>query len=47
MEKFKDTITSCGLCDMGFKGSQLTWNNRREDVSFTKERLDHVLANKD
>lgn len=47
MEKFRDTLTSCGLCDLGFKGSWFTWNNGGDHAGFTKERLDRVLAKKE
>nr|XP_011470506.1 PREDICTED: uncharacterized protein LOC105353227 [Fragaria vesca subsp. vesca] len=33
--KFRNTMTRCGLMDMGFVGSRFTWSNK-----FTKERLD-------
>lgn len=31
--------------DLGWKGKMFTWNNRHEDGTFTKERLDRVVAN--
>lgn len=34
------------LFDLGGIGDKFTWSNRHEDTSFTKERLDKVLANK-
>ncbi|XP_024200296.1 uncharacterized protein LOC112203585 [Rosa chinensis] len=35
MLKFRQTMASCGLIDMGFVGCRFTWSNK-----FTKERLD-------
>jgi endonuclease/exonuclease/phosphatase family metal-dependent hydrolase len=32
---------------MGFKGSKYTWTNRQSDGTFTKERLDRAMANKE
>jgi hypothetical protein len=32
---------------MSFKGSKYTWTNGRSDSTFTKERLDRVVANKE
>jgi hypothetical protein len=47
MEKFREAIKNCLLCDMGFSGSKYTWSNGHTDGSFTKERLDRALANVD
>lgn len=45
MEGFRNALEERQLCDMGYNGSQFTWSNRRQDDSFTKERLDWVVAN--
>jgi hypothetical protein len=45
MEKFREAIDNCSLCDLGFSGSKYTWSNGHSDGSFTKERLDRALAN--
>jgi hypothetical protein len=44
MEKFQRMLEDCHLCDLGFKGLKYTWNNRRHDGEFTKERLDRAVA---
>ena len=38
-------LTSCNLHDLGYNGSRYTWMNCRQDESFTKEHLDHAVAN--
>ena len=45
MEKFCVAMECCGLNDLGFQGSRYTWNNGRDDVNFTKKRLDRALGN--
>ena len=40
MQGFRDTVGSCNLGDLGFKGDIFTWAN-----SLTKCRLDRCLAN--
>jgi hypothetical protein len=44
---FKDSINSCGLQDLGYKGDIFTWNNRQQDNHFIKARLDRFLATND
>jgi hypothetical protein len=45
MEAFQNTLASCGLSDLGYKGPKFTWSNGREGDDFTKERLDKAVAN--
>jgi hypothetical protein len=45
MAEFQQTLTSCELYDMGYKGSKYTWCNFREGLDFIKERLDRGLTN--
>lgn len=42
-----DNIESNGLVDLGWKVQQFTWSNGHSNDSFTKERLNRALANKD
>lgn len=45
MSNFRSTMEDCNLYDLGFLGNPYTWSNKHECSSFTKERLDHVVAN--
>lgn len=45
MENFKNTLDYCGLSDVHCNGPIFTWNNGKEGIDFTMERLDRVLAN--
>ncbi|XP_041000807.1 uncharacterized protein LOC121246650 [Juglans microcarpa x Juglans regia] len=45
MEKFREALDACELCDLGYDGSQFTWSNKREDAAFIKERLDRAFGN--
>lgn len=47
MDKFRETLKTSDLGDLGHVGSKYTWSNSREDGGHTKERLDCVLANND
>jgi hypothetical protein len=47
MVGFRDALEACGLCDLGFSGPCFTWCNHRSDGTFTKERLDRVVADRD
>lgn len=42
---FKDDLENNNLFDIGWMGQKFTWSNRHKDVTFTKKRLDRVLAN--
>ncbi|KAF5454161.1 hypothetical protein F2P56_023844 [Juglans regia] len=46
MKNFRNALEEGGLSDLGWKGDKFTWSNRHGDDSFTKERLDRVVANK-
>ncbi|KAH9792802.1 reverse transcriptase domain-containing protein [Citrus sinensis] len=45
--EFRETIQACNLVDMGYKGYQFTWSNRRFGTSYVEERLDRFLCSKD
>lgn len=45
MENFRQALEIYSLHDLGFFGDCFTWNNRHEGNTFTKERLDRVVAN--
>jgi hypothetical protein len=44
INNFRETLISCNLGDLGFRGSKFTWRNYREDCGFVKERLDRGVA---
>ncbi|XP_042952312.1 uncharacterized protein LOC122289407 [Carya illinoinensis] len=45
MEGFKQCLENCNLYDLGWKAMMYTWTNQHTDDTFTKERLDRVVAN--
>lgn len=45
MEAFRNSLSHCNLCDMGYSGPRYTWSNKRHDSNFITERLDRTLAN--
>ncbi|CAM8996214.1 unnamed protein product [Rhodiola kirilowii] len=45
MEQFQETLNSCDLFDLGFRGHKFTFSNRRQGENEVKCRLDRVLAN--
>lgn len=45
MESFRMVLEKCNLIDIGWIGSLYTWCNNHYDETFTKERLDRVVAN--
>lgn len=47
MESFRNALEDCQQCDLGFQGPILTWSNKGGDGTFTKECLDHAVANKE
>ena len=44
MELFRQVLEQGRLHDLGWRGEKYTWNNRHEDATYIKERLDIVLA---
>lgn len=46
MDNFKLTLEMNGLVDLGWRNQKFTWSNSHSDETFTKERLDRVMANK-
>jgi hypothetical protein len=44
MRGFRDSLISCGLGDLGYKGAKYTWSNQRPSSAFVKEGLDRALA---
>jgi hypothetical protein len=48
MVKFRETLEDYDLHDLGFVGDAFTWRNHHHSAgSYTKERLDSVVANSD
>ena len=47
IEAFGETLSSCQLQDLGFKGHPYTWSNKRPGEANTKIRLDRGVANKE
>ncbi|XP_041027017.1 uncharacterized protein LOC121267238 [Juglans microcarpa x Juglans regia] len=45
MVLFREALIDRNLYDLGWKGDRFTWSNTHGDESFTKERLDRVIAN--
>lgn len=45
MENFRRVLEKGNQTDLKWNGSKFTWSDRREDDTFTKERLDKALAN--
>ncbi|KAL9669643.1 hypothetical protein QQ045_007190 [Rhodiola kirilowii] len=44
MKKFRDVLQECNLSDIGFRGAQFTYSNKRKGVWETKARLDRAFA---
>jgi hypothetical protein len=44
MSAFRDCLDVCGLTDLGFKGYEFTWNNKREGADNVQCRLDRGTA---
>lgn len=40
LEGFNEVITDCGLMDLGFTGSEFTWEKSRGTNMWIQERLD-------
>jgi hypothetical protein len=47
MVGFREALEIYGLGDLGYIGLCFTWSNRRSDASFTQERLDREMANRE
>ncbi|KAL9670560.1 hypothetical protein QQ045_008113 [Rhodiola kirilowii] len=47
IEQFRNVVDDCHLYDLGFKGYQFTYSNRRRGAAETRCRLDRALANSD
>lgn len=45
MDDFREALELPNLMDLGFKGFQYTWNNRRPGAANTKQRLDQAVSN--
>lgn len=45
LEGFNNTITDCGLIDLGFTGNKITWEKSWGTDLWMQERLDRGLAN--
>ncbi|POO03365.1 Endonuclease/exonuclease/phosphatase [Trema orientale] len=44
MNSFRRVLENCGLSDLGFEGTSMTWNNGRGGVANVQERLDRGVA---
>ena len=47
MDAFRNTLSFCGLSDIGCNRAQFIWNNGQERDSFIQAKLDRVVANTD
>ena len=47
IEAFRETLSSCQLQDLGFKGYPNTWSNMRPGEANTTIQLDKGVANKE
>lgn len=47
LEGFTEAVNDSGLMDLGYKGSEFTWERSRGSIDWVKERLDRGLANND
>ncbi|KAF5450454.1 hypothetical protein F2P56_030807 [Juglans regia] len=47
MGMFREALEINDLYDMGYVGDCFTWSNGHNDHTFTKERLDRFVANKE
>ncbi|KAL9678842.1 hypothetical protein QQ045_016693 [Rhodiola kirilowii] len=45
MKKFREVMQDCNLSDIGFRGAQFTYSNKRKGVWEVKARLDRAIAN--
>lgn len=47
MEHFCSALEISGLIDLGWKKQKFTWLNHHLDDTYTRERLDRAMANKE
>lgn len=45
MERFRRKLEKLGLNDLRQKRDIFTWSNKHKDETFTKKRLDWIVAN--
>ncbi|XP_042964585.1 uncharacterized protein LOC122298795 [Carya illinoinensis] len=45
MVSFREILNKCHLYDLGYRGDMFTLSNKYGDGTYTKERLDRVVAN--
>lgn len=45
MNNFKMVLEKYSSFDLGHKGDRFTQNNKHENATFTKQRLDREMAN--
>ncbi|KAF5443040.1 hypothetical protein F2P56_035635 [Juglans regia] len=45
MNMFRNVLERGGLFDLSWRGDKFTWSNKHDNETFTKERLDKVVAN--
>lgn len=45
MSNLRDAVDHYDLNDLGMRDNQFTWSNKHKDDTFTKKRLDRVVAN--
>jgi hypothetical protein len=44
MLQFRECLADCGLADLGYKGYDFSWNNKREGTENIQVRLDRGMA---
>jgi hypothetical protein len=47
MDGFRTAMEDCHLGDLGYHGLRFAWSNHRTNATFTKERLDRAVANRE